>query len=374
LIDAGFEITGVEDLMKGVAAFNLFEYLFGLGKILSKKYPLLFQESEKDDELYSAAFVIASTCYQLRSNNIARLSVRLSQYQNQEILDLSNFESALFDTCDLVNNKLKGFLRLRLNKVDGGKRFLPHSELQIFALISRTLIEKYDLKNDWSLKPSSQVDKILSNIPNYYLLDQIKKEWKGSGDSRLWNYCWSVDDQENTIPAPQYLTKPDKESWLAALNVWHMEELEKQQTQRTSISDEAKLILKYIYSSLIAVREDEEVEFHIEHLYSIKFCSDRIAASASGEGWPISALSNLSILTKDMNQKKGEKLLGDYKDSPEGNQFPAAEWEKAEKWLLHPALADIRATDSYSKSDFIGFCEERFEHMVGRLLNELGYK
>lgn len=374
LIDAGFEITGVEDLMKGAAAFNLFEYLFGLGKILSKKYPLLFQESEKDDELYSAAFVIASTCYQLRSNNIARLSVRLSQYQQQEILDLSNFETALFDTCDLVNSKLKGFLRLRLNKVDGGKRFLPHSELQIFALISRTLIEKYDLKNDWSLKPSSQVDKILSNIPNYYLLDQIKKEWKGSGDSRLWNYCWSVDDQENIIPAPQYLSKPDKESWLAALNVWHMEELEKQQTQRTSISDEAKLILKYIYSSLIVVREDEEVEFHIEHLYSIKFCSDRITASASGEGWPISTLSNLSILTKDMNQKKGEKLLGDYKDSPEGNQFPTSEWEKAEKWLLHPALRDIRATDTFSKSDFISFCEERFEHIVGRLMTELGYK
>ena len=374
LIDAGFEITGVDEIMNGAAAFNLFEYLFGLGKVLSKKYPLLFNESEKDDELYSAAFVIASTCYQLRSNNIARLSVRLGEYQKQDVLDLTNFETALFDTCEKVSKSLRKFLKVKLNKVDGGKRFLPHSELQMQALISRTLIEKYDLNNDWAPRASSQVETLLANIPNYYLLDQIKREWKGSGDSRLWNYCWTVDDQEKLIPAPQYLTKPDKESWVAALNVWHMEELEKQQTQRTSISDDAKLILKYVYSSQISVKDDEDIEFHIEHLYSIKFCSDRIAASASGEGWPISALSNLSLLTKEMNVKKGERLLGDYKGMTAGEQFTKEEWEKAEAWLMHPPLETIRAADTFTKEQFVAFCEDRFEHISGHLLSELGYK
>jgi vacuolar-type H+-ATPase subunit F/Vma7 len=373
LKDAGYSISGIEDLEEGEGQYNLFEYLFGLGKILSDKYEYLFPESEDADDLVSASFVMTTIAHKLKTSEMSKLASKLKEMHNGGSIDLSAFEAALFNSCDAVQNSLKKYMSIKLNSAADSKRFLPHSENQIYSLIVRYLIEKYDIEHNWSLRPEPKTSVLLKNIPLFYLLDVLNGEWAGSGDTRLWNTCWIAEDDGTFTRANQYLNTPSKQSWEDALNNWHNKELGKLQFKRTSISADSKLVMKYIYAEIVTVADDVALTFHIEHLWSVKALTDLIQASATKEGWPISAISNLSILTNKVNTMKLDVMLGDFKNSSKGSEVTDAEWSRIQEWLINPSVQDIKHRADFTKEEFIAFCDGRFVSLKSKLLSQLGY-
>ena len=373
LTKAGYTVSGIEELQDGDDNYNLFEYLFGLGKILSERHRYLFPESNEPDELVSSAFVIATIAYELKTSQMSKLAPKLKGINNGGVIDLSAFESALFTSCEDVEKKLMKYMSIGLNSASDSKRFLPHSENQIYSLIIRYMIEKFDIEHNWSLRTNSESAKLLSNIPLYYLLDVLNGEWAGSGDTRLWNVVWQLDDDSKVTRSPYYLTVPTKQAWEDALNNWHNKELNKLQFKRTSISPDSKMVMKYLYSEIVKVADDAVLTFHIEHLWSVKSLNDLIQASASKEGWPISAIGNLSILTNSVNSKKLDKMLGDYKLIASEEDVSDAQWIRIQEWLIHPQVEELRHRSDLTKQEFIEFCTARFEVIKQKLLSQLGY-
>jgi hypothetical protein len=373
LTKAGYTVSGIEELEDSDDNYNLFEYLFGLGKILSERHRYLFPESNEPDELVSSAFVMATIAYELKTSQMSKLAPKLKGINNGGVIDLSAFESALFTSCADVERKLMKYMSIGLNSAPDSKRFLPHSENQIYSLIIRYMIEKFDIEHNWSLRADSESAKLLSNVPLYYLLDVLNGEWAGSGDTRLWNVVWQLDDDGKATRSPYYLTVPTKQTWEDALNNWHNKELNKLQFKRTSISPDSKMVMKYLYSEIVKVADDASLTFHIEHLWSVKSLTDLIQASATKEGWPISAIGNLSILTNSVNSKKLDKMLGDYKLIASEEDVSDAQWSRIQEWLIHPQVEELRHRADLTKQEFIEFCSARFEVIKQKLLSQLGY-
>ena len=304
---------------------------------------------------------------------MSKLATRLKTINNGGNIDLAAFESALLTSCADVEKKLLKYVRIGLNSAPDSKRFLPHSENQIYSLIIRYMTEKFDYDHNWALRNDSKSAELLNNIPMYYLLDVLNGEWAGSGDTRLWNVVWQADDAGSITRSPHYLAHPTKETWDLVLDNWHGKELGKLQTKRVSISADSKLLMKYLYSEIVTVADDASLTFHIEHLWSVKVLTDLIQGSESKEGWPISAIGNLSILTNSVNTKKLEKMLGDFKVITPEAEVSIAQWKRIQEWLIYPQVEDVLQRDDLTKAEFIIFCEERFKRIKSRLLANLGY-
>lgn len=373
LTSAGYKVSGIEDLENGDENYNLFEYLFGLGKILSERHRYLFPESSEPDELVSSAFVMVTIAYQLKIAQMSKLATTLRSLNNGGVINLSAFESALFTSCVDVEKKLMKYMKIGLNSAPESKQFLPHSENQIYSLIVRYMVEKFDHEHNWSLRTDSESSKLLKNIPMYYLLDVLNGEWAGSGDTTLWNVVWQIEDGGKISNSPHYLAIPSKQTWEDSLNNWHNRELSKLQFKRTNISSDSKMVMKYLYSEIVTVADDASLTFHIEHLWSVKALTDLIQASASKEGWPISAIGNLSILTNSVNSKKLERMLGDYKLRATEEDVSAAQWTRIQEWLVHPKVEDLVHRNDFTKEEFIEFCSARFAVLKSKLLSQLGY-
>ncbi len=373
LIKAGYNVSGIEDLKEDDENFNLFEYLFGLGKILSENYSYLFPESDQPDELVSSGFVLATIAYQLKTSQMPKLASTLRDINNGGIIDLSAFESALFAACDDIQKKLQKYMKIGLNSAPDSKRFLPHSENQMYSIVVRYMIEKFDPDHNWALRNVHESPKVLDNVPLFYLLDVLNGEWAGAGDTRLWNVVWQTDDDGKISPSPHYLNTPSRQAFEDALNNWHNKELGKLQVKRTNISSDSKMVMKYLYSDIVTVADDASLIFHIEHLWPVKVLVDLIQVSPSKEGWPISAIGNLSILTNQVNTKKGEKMLGDYRLVATESDVTSAQWGRIQDWLIHPKIEQLRTRTDLTREEFVEFCSSRFAVIRDRLLTQLGY-
>ena len=131
--------------------------------------------------------------------------------------------------------------------------------------------------------------------------------------------------------------------------------------------------MKYLYSGIVTVADDASLTFHIEHLWSVKVLTDLIQASESKEGWPISAIGNLTILTNSVNSKKLEKMVGDFKKIANVEEVTPAQWSRIQEWLIYPQVEEILQRADLTKAEFIVFCEDRFKRIKAQLLTNLGY-
>jgi hypothetical protein len=366
----GYVISGLSGESENLSDFNLFEYLFGLGKVLTEKHPLIFRASLNAAEPVPLGFVIATIAYQLPISKMKELAAKLGEIYAGESINLINFEKALIQSCKSVEDSLRGFLKIRLNSRSREKQFIPHSDNQIFSYIVRYMVERYDKENDWSEKPKNRSSELLKNIPLFYLIDILNGTWSGSGDSRLYRVCWTLSDG-SLVPASDYLNSPSIEEWDSTLESWHNRELAKLQKVRTSNTPEAKLLLKFLYQDVMTVVQNETIDFDIEHLWSVEKLVGLVAASKS-DGWPIGAFSNLALLEKDINQTKGSTMLGDYKLG-KGAGADEKTWERIQKFVIWPQVEDLQFEKTLDKEAYVQFCKSRFGVLKRTILKEVGF-
>ena len=374
LIARGYEVADIgDDDQVDPDDFNLFEYLFGLGKLLSKKFTYLFPESKEPDESPSVAFVIATVAHGIKISQMGSLAKFLKEKQDGSgQVMLSAFEKAVIDSASEVEKAIKAFMRVNLNNQSSATRFLPHSQNQIISMVVRYMIETHNT-NDWSKRVSKNKDVLLTNFKAFYLYDIIQGKWSGSGDSKLWDVCWegNENDMLGTLPSNQYLVAPTREQWSGVLDAWHGGQLQKSQRERERVTGEAKLFLKYVYSDIVTVAQDEAQSFDIEHLYSVAHLSEAIRATNSEDGWPISAVGNLAILPVEINRKKGSQMLGDYLASDTSSGMTASMVKNLQKYVYSPDVEQIVSSRVLSKKEYETFCKERFEALKVHLLDQI---
>ena len=366
----GYVISGLTGDSSSMTEFNLFEYLFGLGKVLTDRHTLIFRASPNPAEPVPLGFVIATVAYQLQISKMKELAGKLGDIYAGDEINLENFEKALSESCRVVEDSLRGFLKIRLNSRTREKQFIPHSDNQIFSYIVRYMIERFDKENDWAEKPINKASDLQKNIPLFYLIDILNGTWSGSGDSRLYRVCWTSNG-DSLSPANDYLNSPLIEEWDSTLESWHNRELAKLQKVRTSNTPEAKLLLKFLYQDVITVLQNETIDFDIEHLWSVEKLVSLVASTGS-DGWPIGAFSNLALLEKEINQTKGSTMLGDYKLDG-GAGLDSRTWVKIQKLVIWPEVEELKFEKSLTKETYLEFCKSRFNILKRIILNEVGF-
>ena len=379
LADRGYEIADLElddDTLKD--SYNLFEYLFGFGKLLSKDYEFLFPDSPEPDDSPSVGFVMVTIASGLKTSQMGELDKHLkgdSPEDRQKPINLKALEEALIDSCEQVSGLLRPVLKVKLNKQGTAQRFLPHSQNQIISMVIRYALEAYEF-GTWKKKKQGPSKSFIENLRRHYLIDILRGKWSGSGDTRLWEMCWDGESLVDGYPSKassHYEGEITKETFNHALDEWHEVQLQKSQKERTNISAEAKTLLRFVYSKKITVQDDDEITFDIEHLIPVGELTDLINLEASGEGWPISALGNLALLPHDINRIKGKNLLGDYLNTTSGKRRTSQELKDLKSYVLTPDIHDLKRDLVANKEAYLRFCSDRFEQQKTQIFESLRY-
>ncbi|MFM2373799.1 MAG: hypothetical protein RJA75_695 [Actinomycetota bacterium] len=370
-IDKGWEVQDfdvTQDL--GEDDLNLFEYLTGLGKVLSDKYASLFDQMNKNSEPSSSAFVLTTVAHGLKIADMASLPKQLN---SGGVIDLSAFEEALMKACFLVNGKLAELLALKMNQRNANDRFLPHSENQILSIILRVLIEQFDT-NTWKpLKEKTQLNSLLDNIQVHYVRDILGEAWRGSGDSTLFERVWIKNESTGSLSrSPFYLQRPTEADINQLLVGHHEAELNKRQSNRGNLSAKSKLLLRVLYTDIISHKDNVTIQFDIEHLAPVKALSNLISNKKIDDGLPISCLGNLAVLPTILNIIKGKHFVGDHM-----NEKPADYTEdkvsKINTYVIQPKAKDITQSLVKDEAEYLDFVKSRFLEQKKHILKNLGY-
>jgi hypothetical protein len=361
--EQGFEVS--EDLLQNVENGNLHEYLVGFSKVLSKDFPVLFGPQESED----IAFQIFTVASRLPVSRMRELSKWMNR-NSEGVITPSSMEKAVYSACGKISSTLKGYTSLRGNKNIDDER-IAHSQNQIISLITSLVVNCYDSKTG-ELADQPKSHRFLQYLPAHYLLDIMRKAWKGSGDSRLYARTWSPIelDAHNrpTKPDDYYLRKISVEEFASAFKDWDRELLTKRQVARPNLQKDVLLVLQFLYSGIVSVLHDNNEKYEIEHVYPVKFCSDLIEESEDSSGWPISAVGNLMLLPKTINRIKGSKLLGpEIEKLLESGDVSQDEVSRIAKYLIEPSIQEITVESVKDKDAFIDFCQKRSSAILNQI-------
>jgi hypothetical protein len=374
LIKQGYEVEGFdEESNTEVTDFNLYEYLFGLGKVLAIKFPTLFHSSDQPDENSPVAFQIFTVALKLPVAKMGSLAEKMPRLVDGRI-NVSKLEAAVLEACNRAEAALSRYLSLRLNEQGSSQSGI--SQNQAISFITSFLANCYD--DEFETLDSRKASLLESNLPGHFLIDLLRGSWSGSGDSTLYERTWDVLEHEESsrkliIASPYYMQPVSANPLKSALSIWHAEQLESKQAQRVRLPKDIKPVLKFIYSPLVSVLEDKGVEFELEHVYPVAFLK-RMISEKRLDGLPMAALGNLMLLPKSINRGKKAIFLGDYVLANSKVDLSNKEFENLQKYLIAPDLTEITENSDMTGQKFRDFCELRENAMANHLVEILKLK
>lgn len=355
---------------------SLFDYLFGLGRLLADEYPLLFGSSDEPTAMESVAFSLATVCHRLPLSRMKELTEKMDREPKTGNINPKAFEDALLESAAFVKGCLAPYIELKLNSENtssGG----AHTDLQIASMVARALAGSY-VPGTWEPRERAKEDRaaLVETLPQHYLLDVLQQRWRGSGDSRLYKMVWEEfqDDTPPSVPSTPYLQRYDAVDFDRVLDQWFSDQIKLNQRSRSYVMAPARVFLRYIYSSKISVKDEKKVTFELDHLFPVS----RLVALAKddADGWPISAVANLALFDWQTNREKSKLDLIQYLEKvPDHSR--AEKKQAIEKFVFLPPddasiPRDADGNDMLTRSDYIEFLKARFEIMKGLARVALG--
>lgn len=347
--------------------FSLFEYLFGLGKVLSERFPRLFGPPTDAADTQPIAFTLATIAHRLRLGEMGQLPQAMQRDSDGRIAP-GAFEEALIESCTFVEDCLFPYFGIRLNQKTQGPLVL-HTEYQIASLVLRALVARWR-PNTWVELDTWEEEwaRLRSTIPQYYLYDIVQQNWRGAGDSRLHDMVWEMG-QSSGLPriSGHYRNEIPRKQWEDALNAWHEDQLLRQQRSRPHVRGVEKLFLKFVYAGIVSHLDEHQKTFEIEHLFPVKRLQEFIPSEE--EGWPISAVGNLALFERSLNREKLKLTISEYL----AGQNDDALRRSVEPYLLIEADAiAIPVSGEFTREDYVAFLQRRFRQMSNHVLDSLG--
>lgn len=352
LVDDGYEVDNYDPENFCDSEFSCFEYIFGFGKLLSEKHPLLFSAKSKEDKEDSIGFNIVNICLGKQFSDMKTLPKDFFKYETKKL------EECILSAIDFVDKSLKTQLALKMN--GSKKSSIVHTDMQIVSIIGKVFHSKYDnhleVRTTWNEKEEN----LGRNLKFHYLFDILKESWKGSGDTKAYNLIYD-DHYEKSI---------DKRQWESLFEDWLEGDLQKKEKKRSAIKPKSILFLQYIYvRALTAEHQTGDKGFEMEHLVPVYRLKD--LASKNEIGLPISAFPNLCLLNTQINRKKFEKTFYEYYENGVKNK----KYSKDEAQLLieqiesysftkREDLSFVENNETFTPSAYEAFLRKRFYLIV----------
>jgi len=357
---------------------SLFDYLFGLGKLLSDEYPLLFGGSDDPTAMESVAFALATVCHRLPLSQMRRLPSAMDRDAAGNIVP-GEFESALLESAQFVVDVLSPFIGLKLNSESSSSSGL-HTDLQIASMVARSFSGKY-VPGTWEERENAKLDRAMLGkvLPQHYLVDALQQNWRGSGDHRLYQMVWDsaeADDSPGVILSPgrHYLRPFEPDEFNRILDQWFGDQVRLSQRSRAYVTAPARAFLKYIYSDVVTVNAENKQTFELDHIFPV---SRLVGPAKSDEdGWPISAVANLALFDWQTNREKSKLDLMQYLSRVEASERDKKR-AAIEKYLfVAPESAaiptDNEGNDALTRDEYLGFLRSRFNKMKNMAFETLG--
>ncbi|QUH28301.1 DUF262 domain-containing protein [Vallitalea guaymasensis] len=299
LIEEGLEIDNYDPLNFNTASFNYFEYLFGLGKLLceDENYSNLFgKNNNKKDQTESIGFNLGCICL---GNDLKKMG-KLPTYLQK--IDLNKYEKCILDSVKITNKILNPFIGFKANTKSKGNPVIYHTEMQIISIIGKIFKSKYDENLNLRNGYSQSIDKLKRTIPLHYLYDILRNYWSGTGDNKALEL----------IKSDKYKTEIKQSQWDLVFDEWFENDISKKEKSRITIKPQSILLLRFIYTHLFSAHEELSHEiYEIEHLCPVSKLKN---AAKNVDGLPISCISNLCLIEKDLNRSKNNKTIYQYYD------------------------------------------------------------
>lgn len=291
----GFQVENYPGHMTNDTEFSLFEYLFGLGKLLTIKYPHLFgrYEQGKADVADSIVFNLVTASCGLALDAMAQLPDEVKK------VGIDTLQARLIEAITYVDKTLTPFIGVQANR--GTHQPVYHTDLQILSMIA--LVYRLRHYAPWASKWSDLDPVLQRTLPYYYLHDIITEYWKGTGDHKL---------KEIVIthgPVSRYFRPIKKSQWRTTLSQWFANQLSVTEKRRASPKAEYILFLKYLHGPTVTYRDNFK-DYHADHVIPVKRLLEAIPSS--DPGWPINCVGNLALLEKSLNVKKKDMTLVEY--------------------------------------------------------------
>lgn len=363
-----YEIIGFDEEDPITYCSDLFQYLFGLGKILISSAENIFQTTDAKDP-DTIAFYILGICKKLSVSKLNELPEVLGENP-----DLSGFAKAAKESVEMVSTWFRWLTDLNLNSQNVDSKFYPHSLNQMISIVTRVLLEKYDPetwqeREDWG----EREENIKSTIRIKYLADILAGYWQGSGDNKMFQSCWNAIERadEGDIEyslSTEYTRVYTKELIQGILDAWYNSNMNGKQKKRASPKSDQKLAMKYVYSSIITVEENANMLFEIEHINSVSHMKTKIEESNS-EGWPMNSIANLMLLSREINRDKGRTSVKEYLTE----EINAESRTHIETYLVSE-VEQIPSQDDLNEEAYIQYCQNRWPRIREKILAYLGYE
>lgn len=353
LMKDGYEIHGFsKEALRIDHKLNAFEYLFGLGRYLAKKYHnLAFQLNLKDDEVNTLAFELVDACLN-DSNNIKSL------YKSLKDVDINVFESNIEKAVEFVNLSINPIARFKGNNRAENKIF--HAKFQILSMISTTYREMFDSPNSAVVSEGWVQKKIAlaKNLMRYYVYDILSNYWGEGGTVKIYS----------AAKPNRYLKEISAPEWMAVLNgVFAKSMTRSERYQIANPKKEDLVILNCIYLKTFSAMDQLNIDkFDVEHI-APKEQMKRLLNSCDGAGLPISSIANLCYLPEYVNRGKRDRNF--YQDK---KYLEKVNLEEVETKYSFTEREDLEWMDMlYEKPEdyallkecYTDFCTARFEKM-----------
>jgi hypothetical protein len=358
----------------------LVEYLFGLGKLLVSKYPVLFGKPSALNETDEIGFNIAATAHGLGIGwkPIAKLNrVMKARASVKGKIDPGRFEKSLIESCDFVLECLNHILAVRLNR--SGLQEPPellHNTSHMLSMICRVLVGKYSedfkgVRREWATE--SRV--LRRTLPQFYLEDILEEKWTGAAATRLFECVWRRDGAK-CVPSPYYLEERDREQWKQMLSAYH--ERSKMRRRKTGryIQKHQKVFLKYAMQNALLLKHQLGAGCEIEHLFPVSRLEQLVQAEKSDSaGWAIDHVANLALFTRKMNREKSKQTLAEFCDGKKRAELKTLAAEGLSPAMLMCEVDQVAIPSGkgkrFTRAQYESFLDDRYGRMRDAVLVSL---
>ncbi|MBO5971175.1 MAG: DUF262 domain-containing protein [Clostridia bacterium] len=353
LNDDGYEVHGYDrDAIRKSKNLSAFEYVFGLSKYITTKYPILaFQTNLSADETNPVAFLLLNACFNSSHNRVKDVYSSVLLYKDK----IDVLESCLIKAIEFVDSAIAPIIRFKGNTRHTIK--IMHSQFQILSMISFTFREMFDAdleeKDSWKNSAVTLKD----NFWKYYVYDILSKHWAEGGTTKIHS---ANGDKRYLSPLTRGMFSTAFDNYVEYCN--NIEEAKNVHNP----NEKDYVILNTIYLSLFTAMDQLSLDaFDVEHI-ATKSQMKGLIKKCKGTGLPISHIANICYLPEGINRTKQD--LNFYQDTGYLAKAKCTLQYIEEKYSFTEVTMLEWMDLPYQAGDFATLREEYFEYLQARCI------
>lgn len=338
-----------EAAIRSTKEINVFEYAYALSKLIGDKCNKIYKIGDVS-EVDSLAFSLLAGILGIPSKNMFDLGDKIMS------INLVDLKNKIIETAYEVQNKLEDYC-ISPDK----KEHFDHTFNQLASYIITAFKTKYAITEDGciiELHNKMLLDTFYRNLPMWYLYDNLRDYWVGSGDTKL-DSLVILDN----ITTSRYFQKVPKESFEATLNEW-FKELNNEKND--TLTPQTKLFITYLINKKCPEPINTLDFEHIVTQEKLKELSERSGRVVLG----VSSPANITLLPSFDNRSKREHTYYELVKLRDGSAL-SYDASKLDKYLYptKEKLEFVESTLSFDMEAYERFKKNRSNQLINLFLN-----